>query len=478
MGVVLSTSNHMDVMSVTLKNSRFEKTAQNSFRHLYGDLALSDVTLVSKDEELFSVHRMVLATASNKLKKLLETNKPSHLLHLDQMSEDIKLILKFIYTGTVDHSNLPKVIKMVNALGMDVPQFEVEEATSDLKTEDAHNGGLEEEQEERTVEEPSSKEYEETSCSMKQELEEKPDSSLSESNQMLIDDYSSKMGQEEEEEQQKVFPTQVSENSKSEETDFRHTVEYEPSYKCDKCDYSSNRSSQVKRHRLIHTKKLWPKNPHRCAECDFSSSSWKNMQKHKTSSKHSIKEELVLKCDQCDYTSAREYRISAHKLTHVTFNCDKCDYKGKVQDKLILHQNTTHTDGNLDASLACFACENEFVSKQDLLEHTQSEHMRPRVFCEQCDKSYALKSSLAEHKQIVHEGVKFYCDECPLTFTRMDYLNLHKKTILHGGEKSFKCSHCEASYTARQNLAIHLSSKHIVGTSQIWKIRSSKKGKK
>ena len=169
--------------------------------------------------------------------------------------------------------------------------------------------------------------------------------------------------------------------------------------------------------------------------------------------------------------------LPRRKLTHVSFSCDKCDYTAKFQDKLILHKNGKHTDSHGDVNVACFACDNQFVSKQDLLEHTTTEHMRPRFYCDQCDQSYAFEPSLSEHKQIVHQGLKFYCDECPLTFTRQDYLMLHKRTILHGGEKSFKCDHCVASYTTRQNLLIHLSSKHDDGALQPWKMKQMQIGK-
>ena len=226
-------------MSVTLKNSQFEKTTQKSFRHLYDDLALSDVTLVSKDEELFPVHKMVLATASKVLKKLLENNKPSHLLHLDQMSEDIKLILKFIYTGTIDHSSLPKVIAMANALEMEVPHFEVEEVIPDLKIEDTHHEGSKRH---------TKNQYDEQMGSEGQEYEEKSESSL-ELSKKLCDDFSSEIGQEEDQ-QQEDHSFQLSENYKSQDIIQEVEGTKEAQIRCGNCSFVTQTSSKMNDHKL------------------------------------------------------------------------------------------------------------------------------------------------------------------------------------------------------------------------------------
>jgi len=74
-----------------LLNTAFKDLAQISLKKLYGDIALSDVTLVSQDGVLFSVHKTVLASASEQLKEALLRNQPSHLLYIEQSTEDLYL---------------------------------------------------------------------------------------------------------------------------------------------------------------------------------------------------------------------------------------------------------------------------------------------------------------------------------------------------------------------------------------------------
>ena len=279
-------------MSVTLKNSHFEKTSQYSFRHLYGNLALSDVTLVSKDEELFSVHKIVLSYASNKLKTALKNNKPSHILHLDQMSEDIKLILKFIYTGTIDNSSIPKFIQMVNALGIEVPQFEEEEVTPDLKIEGASSESSEEEQDESKLI------YDKT---------DKP---------RYLNDHKNilKLKIHKCEQCGKIF------SQAGHLTTHKRTHTGEKNYKCDQCHKAFSESGVLKKHYRIHT----GEKPFKCDQCDKTFFQSGNLTTHKIS--HTGKKPF--KCGKCDKSFSTSSHLTTHKRTHTgekPFKCDLCD---------------------------------------------------------------------------------------------------------------------------------------------------------
>merc|ERR1719319_580463 len=189
---------------------------------------------------------------------------------------------------------------MVNALGMELPHFEVEEINPDLKIEDTtydnHHEGPAEEQEERTLE----------------EFEIKPDKSSSEYQKLPCDDFSSEIGKEEDEPQEEVLFNTVSEYYKSEET-FRKLKEMKGmQMRCGNCTFVTIKRNKMEEHKL--------KNKHeeillKCSMCNFRSYSQANILKHRSITKHPIQNLPIHKCDGCDYTSHRKSDVRQHKLS-------------------------------------------------------------------------------------------------------------------------------------------------------------------
>ena len=92
---------------------------------------------------------------------------------------------------------------------------------------------------------------------------------------------------------------------------MKHTGE--KSYKCNKCDYSTQRRNDLRLHMMKHT----GENPYKCNKCDYST------QRHNDLRLHMMKHtgEKSYKCNKCDYsTKARctRYDLSYMILSYMT----------------------------------------------------------------------------------------------------------------------------------------------------------------
>jgi len=103
-------------MAVSLLRRDFDQVSSNSFRSLYNDLDLSDVTLVCSDKKLIYVHKVVVASASRMFQNLLaQLRQPNHLLYMQQDSVILQEIIRFIYLGkcVVSQSDFVKTYELL-----------------------------------------------------------------------------------------------------------------------------------------------------------------------------------------------------------------------------------------------------------------------------------------------------------------------------------------------------------------------------
>merc|ERR1712153_113170 len=82
-------------------NEEFGRGIRDSFRELLGSSTLSDVTLVSEDEEHVEAHRVILASGSTFFRNILcKINQPQLFIYLKGIKKDeLKQIMDFVYTG-------------------------------------------------------------------------------------------------------------------------------------------------------------------------------------------------------------------------------------------------------------------------------------------------------------------------------------------------------------------------------------------
>ena len=70
------------------------------FKSFYKNTALFDITLVCNDNKTIKAHKLALASASTVMKDLITNNPlPGNVLKINVSSQNMKLILKYVYTG-------------------------------------------------------------------------------------------------------------------------------------------------------------------------------------------------------------------------------------------------------------------------------------------------------------------------------------------------------------------------------------------
>merc|ERR1712126_270882 len=89
---------------LTLDWKNFENNAQYTFKRMWNNNDLSDVTLVTGDDQQIRAHRIILISSSQFFKSIFQKH-PHHnpLLYLKDIDSNfLERILEFIYTGKCD----------------------------------------------------------------------------------------------------------------------------------------------------------------------------------------------------------------------------------------------------------------------------------------------------------------------------------------------------------------------------------------
>jgi KRAB domain-containing zinc finger protein len=124
-------------------------------------------------------------------------------------------------------------------------------------------------------------------------------------------------------------------------------------FRCDKCNYETNRRYILKRHdRMKHTlneETSW----FRCEQCAYKTKLECYLKRHIITRHKSDEEEVQwFRCDKCDFTAKRRSRVKHHKLIKHTseeevlwLRCEQCSYKTKMKCSLRRHMNLHKPDG-------------------------------------------------------------------------------------------------------------------------------------
>ena len=103
--------------------SNYNTMITRSFSKLRNDTDLSDVTLISDDQEAIPAHKVVLSTCSDFFKKVFHKNIHNNLvLYLSDMkSKEVNQILDYIYFGEINilQDNLERFIQIAQKLKLE-----------------------------------------------------------------------------------------------------------------------------------------------------------------------------------------------------------------------------------------------------------------------------------------------------------------------------------------------------------------------
>jgi len=207
-------------------------------------------------------------------------------------------------------------------------------------------------------------------------------------------------------------------------------------HKCDRCEYTCDRVSQLTNHiRYKHTKEK----PHQCDRCDSRFVTKIDLKMHQ---KQVHDKEKPFKCSHCDYTCALKSNLTRHiKYVH-------------LKEKYPKHQNIKEKKIH-----KCIYCDYITKYSHHLVVHTR-QHTKEKPFkCDYigCKYTSISGSSLKQHKLIHTKEKTFKCDYIGCLYECTSNGNLKRHKLIHTGEKPFKCNYNNCNYecTSSGNLQIH-----------------------
>ena len=145
----------------------------------------------------------------------------------------------------------------------------------------------------------------------------------------------------------------------------------EQSYLCQDCGYSTTSKSDFKKHESLSACSMGPQTrilvrrqgrthfrrlpigmeangilrKYKCNKCDYSTDYHSNVRKH-VKAAHEPKPEVKLMCDQCDYSSKFRYNLKIHIESKHTissgFSCPECGKHAPTRNALRAHQKRNH----------------------------------------------------------------------------------------------------------------------------------------
>ena len=92
----------MEVLNLNISSQQLETNAGSSFKELYGERDLSDVTLVCSDGHQIKAHKVILGSSSTVFKNIFKTNTCSSIYLHGVNLYHMESIVRFIYLGETE----------------------------------------------------------------------------------------------------------------------------------------------------------------------------------------------------------------------------------------------------------------------------------------------------------------------------------------------------------------------------------------
>ena len=223
-------------------------------------------------------------------------------------------------------------------------------------------------------------------------------------------------------------------------------------YMCQRCGYKTANLYYLKQHSKIHTAMYV------CEECSCRFESRYALGKHKL--KYSGEKHYC--CGLCSKTAKTALEINAHELKHTGdkfgFKCVECNFCCQTKWELQLHQ-ISHSN---ERPYTCDLCSYRAKTHMRIQRHKWT-HVKEKPYkCDSCTFSAATKSHLRLHKEkrCTHgkpKETRYRCDLCNYSTSSSFY---HKRHMMahNADDRRYKCGIC--SYSTSGSLRMHMIKHH------------------